>query len=81
MNAVNNSAKNELIRSVKCIQRNDRHSLHAELKYLIGETTRYNLRNKAITPKFRTNVYIIRIALFIVLLFIYEMVIWIIYGK
>ena len=57
MSTVNNAARNEFIRSVKCIQSNDRHSLHTELNSLLQETTRYNLRNKAITPKFRINVY------------------------
>ena len=43
MSTVNNAARNEFIRSVKCIQSNDRHSLHTELitlyfKKLLGIT-------------------------------------------
>lgn len=57
MSTVNSAAKNEFFRSVNCVQTNDRHSLHTELNSLIRETTRYNLRSKAITQKFRINVY------------------------
>lgn len=58
MTTVNTAAKNEFIGSFNCIQRNTSRSLQRTCcNSLITDIMRYNLRNKPITTKFKTNLY------------------------
>ena len=53
---VNNAARKEFIRLSDNILSNSNHPLHVDLKSMC-KNTKYNLRNRAITPKFRTIVF------------------------
>lgn len=53
---VNGGARREFIRLSRNIQREENHPLHAELKSMCRHTS-YNLRNRALTPKYRVQVF------------------------
>ena len=68
INQVNNAAMRDFKRLAYKIQRDENHPLHNELKSLLRQTS-YNLRNRNITPKFRTvrfkNSFVYRAAILI----------------
>ena len=68
INKVNVSAMRDFERLANKIHKDEKHPLHTELNSLLRQTT-YNLRNKMITPKFRTmrfkNSFVYRAAIFI----------------